>query len=125
MRLYLKSLSLAIVFIISSASASLAETRLLMFETKGCYWCEKWREEVGVIYDKTPEGKIAILQVEPLTKAAQKQYDLQSGIFYSPTFVLVDDKKEIGRIEGYPGPDFFWGMLEKLIEKLEQVDPVS
>ncbi len=125
MRLYLKPLSLAILFIIFSASHSLAQTKLLMFETKGCYWCEKWREEVGVIYNKTPEGKLAILQVEPLTKAAQKQYDLKSAIFYSPTFVLIDDKKEIGRIEGYPGADFFWGMLEKLIEKFEQVDPVS
>ncbi len=120
MRLYLKSLSLVILFVIFSAQFALAQTQLLMFETKGCYWCEKWREEVGVIYDKTPEGRIAKLQVEPLTKAAQKQFELKSGVFYSPTFILVENKKEIGRIEGYPGADFFWGMLEKMIEKLDK-----
>jgi hypothetical protein len=25
---------------------------------------------------------------------------------------------EVGRIRGYPGEDFFWGMLDQLINKL-------
>ena len=38
----------------------------------------------------------------------------------APTFVLVEDGRELGRIEGYPGEDFFWGLLGKLLEKLPQ-----
>jgi hypothetical protein len=37
---------------------------------------------------------------------------------YSPTFVLAQDGQEIGRIEGYPGEAFFWGLLERLLEQL-------
>ena len=29
-------------------------------------------------------------------------------IRYTPTFVLAEDGKEVGRIEGYPGDEFFW-----------------
>jgi hypothetical protein len=34
---------------------------------------------------------------------------------FTPTFVLVEDGTEAGRIEGYPGEDFFWPLLAKLI----------
>ncbi|MBL3206218.1 thioredoxin family protein, partial [Klebsiella pneumoniae] len=37
---------------------------------------------------------------------------------YTPTFILVDGGREIGRIEGYPGADFFWGLLERLAQRL-------
>ena len=43
---------------------------------------------------------------------------LQRPVRYSPTFVLADDGREVGRIEGYPGEDFFWGLLENLVLKL-------
>ena len=39
-------------------------------------------------------------------------------IRYTPTFVLIEDGKEIGRIEGYPGDEFFWVRLENLLERL-------
>ena len=28
---------------------------------------------------------------------------------------LVDDGRELSRIEGYPGEDFFWGLLEMML----------
>ena len=33
--------------------------------------------------------------------------------------MLVDKGREIGRIMGYPGADFFWGLLAPLVTKLE------
>jgi thioredoxin-related protein len=44
---------------------------------------------------------------------------------YTPTFVLVDKGKEIGRIRGYPGESFFWGLLSVIIEKLPKADKSS
>ena len=32
--------------------------------------------------------------------------------------VLMEDGKELGRIEGYPGEDFFWGLMKRLVELL-------
>ena len=34
---------------------------------------------------------------------------------FTPTFILVADGREAGRIEGYPGEDFFWGLLAKML----------
>ena len=36
-----------------------ADLLLLMAEEDGCYWCQKWYDEIGIIYPKTVEGKIA------------------------------------------------------------------
>lgn len=38
---------------------------------------------------------------------------------YTPTFILLEDGQEVGRIEGYPGEGFFWGLLGKMLEKLD------
>ena len=39
---------------------------------------------------------------------------------FTPVFVLIDKGREIGRIRGYPGDTFFWGLLANLIERLER-----
>ena len=56
-----------------------------------------------------------------------RRYDLREGppagvamdrpVRFTPTFVLVQDGVETGRIEGYPGEDFFWPMLAELFRR--------
>ena len=41
-------------------------------------------------------------------------------IVFTPTFVLWHEGREIGRIVGYLGEDFFWGQLGELIEQLDE-----
>ena len=36
----------------------------------------------------------------------------------TPTFVLVHDGRELDRLRGYPGDDFFWGLLGRMLEKV-------
>jgi hypothetical protein len=38
-------------------------------------------------------------------------------VIYTPTFVLIEEDRELARIEGYPGEDFFWGLLRMMLEK--------
>ena len=91
---------------------------LLMFEEKWCHWCDRWNEEIGVIYHKTTEGRIAPLRRVNIHGKFPDEIVLVSRPQYTPTFVLVDKGREIGRIEGYPGEDFFWGLLARLLERL-------
>ena len=93
-----------------------AEVYLLMAEEEGCYWCEKWNEEIGPIYPKTSEGQTAPLRRYDLHGTAPKGVRFSAAVHYTPTFVLVQDGAEVGRIEGYPGDEFFWGLLSKLLE---------
>ena len=101
----------------SMGAAQAAE--LLMFEAPGCPYCKAWHAQVGVGYPKSGEGQRAPLRVLPLAKANDVGVMLGAPINASPTFVLVDNGKEIGRIVGYPGADFFWAMLGQLVSKLD------
>jgi hypothetical protein len=109
---------LAALFICLFGAASAGATELIMLEEEGCGWCERWNEEVGVVYHKTVEGKRAPLRRldihEPLPNGLK--FIAKGG--YTPTFVLVDQGREVGRIRGYPGEDFFWGLLGKMLERL-------
>ena len=89
------------ILILSALCASAASTfELVMFRRDGCPWCAAWDRELGPIYGKTEIGQRVPIPVR-----------------FTPTFVLLDGDREIGRIEGYPGPDFFWGLLENLVSK--------
>jgi hypothetical protein len=36
---------------------------------------------------------------------------------FTPTFVIIDAGKELGRIEGYAGDEFFWFLLNRLLNE--------
>lgn len=93
--------------------------QLIMVEQDACEWCEVWNEEIGGVYHKTTEGKAAPLRRVDIHDEMPDDLQFITGLVYTPTFVLVDKGKEIGRIRGYPGEDFFWGLLQQLIGKLE------
>lgn len=91
---------------------------LVMFEATYCEWCERWDEEVAETYPKTSEGKRAPLRRVDIHDPLPEDLKSLKGVRFTPTFVLVDNGKEIGRIRGYPGEDFFWPLLADLIKKL-------
>lgn len=99
-----------------AAPARAAE--LIMFEEPGCVWCERWNEEVGDAYPLTEEGRRAPLLRRDIHDGPPEGVALTMRPGFTPTFVLVEEGAEIGRIEGYPGEDFFWPMLNALLDRL-------
>lgn len=93
---------------------------LVMMEEEGCMWCARWNREIGPIYPKTDEGKRAPLRRLDKADPLPEGIELARGVFYTPTFVLLVDGVEKGRIEGYPGEDFFWGLLDQLIASVDK-----
>ena len=102
--------------ILAHHTATAAE--LLMLEQRGCSWCIRWHKEIGEIYPKTAEGRRAPLRIvdidEPLPADLPKIFVDR----FTPTFVLIDDGREIGRMRGYPGEEFFWYLLGELFKDL-------
>ena len=86
-----------------------------MFEEEYCSWCEKWDDEIGGIYGLTPQSCFAALHRIQITENLSDSITLSEPIIYTPTFVLIYNNREAGRITGYPGQDFFWSMLDELI----------
>lgn len=94
-----------------------AAMELLMFEQPGCVYCARWNEEVSPEYPKTPEGRLAPVRRLDLHGRLPADLTIARAPAFTPTFVLVVDGVEKGRIEGYPGEDFFWVLLDDLIGK--------
>ena len=90
-----------------------------MAEEHGCLWCERWNEEISHIYPKTAEGRTAPLVRYDLHGEAPGNVAFTRRVHFTPTFILVEDGQEVGRIEGYPGEDFFWGLLGMMFEDAE------
>lgn len=88
---------------------------LLMFERSGCPWCARWDKEVAPVYTLTPEGARAPLRRVNLDQGQPKDIVLNPPVRFTPTFVLVDGAREIGRITGYMNDATFWGLLTKML----------
>ena len=89
---------------------------LLMVEQLGCYYCLEWKDEIGPIYPKTPEGKFAPIRFIDITKIDEIK-GLKRDVVFTPTFLLMENDKELARLEGYLSEDFFWGLLEVMLQK--------
>ena len=105
-----------LIFAMPIVCGNLMAAELIMVEQQGCYYCLEWKDQLGHIYPKTPEGKYAPLKTIDITKVDQLK-GLQRDVIFTPTFVLMEDNKELGRLEGYSSEDFFWELLELILEK--------
>ena len=93
-----------------------AEPRLIMVDQPGCIYCQRWEAEVGDAYALTPEGQFAPLTRTDIGNPPPDGVTYARKVQFTPTFVLVEDGQELARIEGYPGEDFFWGMLNMMLK---------
>ena len=66
-------------------------------------WCEVWDAEIGTVYHKTEEGRAAPLRRVYIDEPRPAGLEALQGVVYTPTFVLLDAGREVGRILGYPG----------------------
>ena len=101
----------------ATPAAVSAEDVLVMFERQFCEWCDLWNEEIGVVYDKTDEGRRAPLRRLDIRDDLDPTMVLDGPVVFTPTFVVLRDGLEIGRITGHPGDDFFWGLLTDILDR--------
>jgi len=91
-----------------------------VFEQKGCVWCQRFDREIAPAYDKTTEGRRAPLRRQDIKQPIPAELAFIKRERFTPVFVLIDGGREIGRIRGYPGDTFFWGLLANLLERLDR-----
>ena len=118
-----RKLAFAVVLFASAlvalgANAHAAE--LVMFERPGCPWCKRWHTEIGPAYPLTTEGKAAPLRRHHIRDQTLAGITLSRPVTVTPTFVLAEGGREVGRIVGYPGEDFFYGMLDGLLKDTQK-----
>ena len=115
MREMRRSLAALLIALLAGPATAAAELELLMIEARGCPWCARWEAEIGGAYALTEEGRAAPLRRARLGGPLPEGVELARPARVTPTFVLLRAGRETGRIEGHPGPDFFYPMLRGLI----------
>ena len=113
------SLKIGLVFcslFISSAGLAAEQARsleLVFITSEHCPFCKAWERDVGQIYDSTPYALKARLRRVDL---GDVDLALPAGavkVLGTPTFLIVENNTEIGRIEGYQSSEmFFWALSE-------------
>lgn len=121
-RLWL-GLSWLLVLLATGAAAQAAE--LVMFDDPSCVYCRKWLSEVGPGYPHSEEGKLAPLRRVGIAEQRRSGVQLKLPVTATPTFVVADAAgREVGRITGYPGAEHFYPLLNEILRKLPQRQPI-
>lgn len=119
-------LLLLTVLLMPALPASAGESALLMVQAPGCTACAKWEREVAPIYEKTEEARHFPLRRMELAAARRTPvFDLSSPPYFTPTFILVENGREVGRIIGYSNDLSFWGLFDIEKRKVSTLAPLS
>jgi len=122
----MKSLLIAIMFsLLFSLPASAAE--LFMIHNPDCPFCKAFMSEVAPYYSEAKHGKALPLTIIDITIAKNIEWLKQEmwagnirGIRGTPTFIIYSNGKEIGRIEGYGGKEWFYKKLDEAVKESVQ-----
>ena len=124
-------LTLAAVVVFASSAGMLADSgqdtspdegpRLLMVEAPGCPYCHRFNRDVAPGYANSDIGAHVPLVRMQLRGPIPDGITLNSRPALTPTFILLGaDGVELDRLIGYPGVDFFWGYLERMLRNLPE-----
>ncbi len=91
-----------------------------MIEQKICPYCKLFDQDVN--YSNTDTAKKVPLRRVQLYGPWPDDLKHISYDMLTPTFILVKDGQELGRLRGYPGKKDFWALMNKLMEK-HQIKP--
>lgn len=95
-----------------------------MFERDGCSYCLRWHEEIGPAYPRTAEGAAAPLRRIDIAEPRPEEITLTGRPpVFTPTFVLLQEGTEVARIEGYAGDEFFWVLLDGMLDRAGWTGP--
>ncbi|MCB1340814.1 MAG: hypothetical protein KDK24_07090 [Pseudooceanicola sp.] len=108
----LKFLAVALLLAVAALPARAVE--LVMVEQDGCIYCARWDAEIAPAYPSTAEGRFAPLRRVDI-RAIPPDITLTRRVIFTPTFLLVDNHRELARMEGYAGDQFFWPLLAEML----------
>jgi len=89
--------------------------RLLMVEKDGCIYCQAWDRNIGPGYAASDAGRVAPLMRVDIHGPYPDGLALARRPFVTPTFILLDNGSEVGRLEGHMTADQFYPALSDLL----------
>ncbi len=88
---------------------------LVVLEAPGCIYCGLFRRDVLPSYEASERAKNMPIRFVDINDAAADALGLDSPVDVVPTFVVMKNNHEVGRIPGYTGPEFFFHTINHLL----------
>jgi hypothetical protein len=91
---------------------------LILVEQGGCYSCVKFNQEQGAVFDLWFAKELPLRRVDIHDRWPYKNAGVRRAMG-TPTFILVEGGKEIGRFAGYGSSELFWKKFDAVMAKRE------
>ena len=102
---------------------------LIYVYSPDCGACRQFDREIGPIYPKTTEAARLPLHKVLLgdwqTGATELAECATDAVVGTPTFLQVQDCRELDRITGYSDAELFWLSLRRMINRLDPTQDAS
>ena len=97
-----------------------AAAELVYVYSPTCGACQAFERDVGGIYDRTEEaGRAPLVRVDIEAWPSHPLADCTAGeVIGTPTFILVDQCRELDRISGYSSDELFWLGMQRMLNAL-------
>lgn len=112
--------AIVVAAVLCQANATATAAELLMFEQAACPFCAAFNREIAPDYPQSKAGGRAPLRHVDIHQSRTGGISGLDPAIFTPTFVLVDQGKEVGRMMGYPGRRYFYPEIQGLLDKLPQ-----
>ena len=117
-------IGIAALFLMAFAARPEA-AELVMLHQPGCAWCLRFEAEIATAYPRTAQGTLAPLRRVDITRDWPADLAFLPRERFTPSFILVDNGREISRMRGYAGDQFFWFLLDEMLAKLPPDNPAA
>ena len=91
--------------------------RLMMVGSPACHQCRAWHAQIGPGYGASRAGRAAPILHVDVDGPYPDGLALDRRPWITPTFVLLSDGFERGRVEGYVGARRFHPVLEAMMHE--------
>jgi hypothetical protein len=102
-------------FLIFLPSAALT-AEVILVEQGGCYSCVKFEQEQGDVFDLWLGNELPLRRVDIHGRWPYRTAGVRRPMG-TPTFIVVEEGKEIGRFAGYGDDRIFWKRLQAVLAK--------
>ena len=107
----------------AAPASDTGKTLLIYVYSPDCGACRQFDREIGPIYPKTTEAARLPLHKVLLgdwqTGATELAECATDAVVGTPTFLQVQDCRELDRITGYSDAELFWLSLRRMINRLD------
>lgn len=100
---------------IDAPPAAATAMQLVVMEAPGCDYCALFRRDVLPSYETSERAKDLPIRFVDINDEEMTAIGLEAPVDIVPTFVVLKNNKEIGRIPGYTGPEYFFHHINYLL----------